>query len=135
LTTAQDMGAEFSLVRLEKLNWLLLAVVTAASGLIFSTAVAKGVLAGGLLANISFRMLKKDLTRVFAGPLEAAKARFFIKYYVRLAVLAVILFLLVSRHVVHLGGLLAGLSTVAISIGIIAAGAARKVFYTAREAS
>jgi hypothetical protein len=118
-----------------RLNWLLLVVMTAAGGLFFSPNFAKGIFIGGLIAIISFSLLKKDITRVLAGPLNAAKGRFLFKYYIRLTVLALILFFLVRYRAIHLVGLLVGLSTVVISIGIMVAGAAKKVALTAKEAS
>ena len=117
-----------------RLNWLLLVAMTAAGSLAVSPYFAKGVFIGGLIANISFILLKKDITRVLSGPLSAAKGRFLLKYYIRLTVLALILFFLVKYKSFHLVGLLLGLSTVVISIGIMVAGAARKVALTAKEA-
>jgi hypothetical protein len=129
-------GAEyFTLGKMGRLNWLLLVAMTAAGGLFVSPYFAKGVFIGGLIANISFILLKKDITRVLSGALSAAKGRFLIKYYIRLTVLALILFFLVRYRSIHLVGLLVGLSTVVISIGIMVAGAARKVALTAKEAS
>jgi hypothetical protein len=125
----------FPLDKLVRLNWLLLVVMTAAGGLCASPFFAKSLFIGGLISNISFILLKKDITRVLSGPLNAAKGRFLIKYYIRLTVLALILFFLVRYRSVHLVGLLLGLSTVVISIGIMVAGAARKVALTAKEAS
>ena len=125
----------FSLHKLDHLNWLLLLGMTAAGALFISPAFAKGLFIGGLIANISYILLKKDITRVLAGPLSAAKGRFLIKYYIRLTVLSLILFLLVKYKSIHLVGLLVGLSTVVISIGIMVAGAAKKVALTAKEAS
>jgi hypothetical protein len=125
----------FPLDKMGRMNWLLLAAMTAAGGLFVSPYFAKGLFMGGLIANISFILLKKDITRVLSGPLNAAKGRFLIKYYIRLTVLALILFFLVKYRAVHLVGLVVGLSTVVISIGITVAGAARKVALTAKEAS
>ena len=125
----------FPLDKLGRLNWMLLAAMTAAGGFFVSPYFAKGLFIGGLIANISFILLKKDISRVLSGPLSAAKGRFLIKYYIRLTVLALILFFLVRYKSIHLVGLLAGLSTVVISIGIMVAGAARKVALTAKEAS
>ena len=125
----------FPLDKMGRLNWLLLAAMAAAGGLFISPSFAKGLFIGGLIANISFILLKKDITRVLAGPLNAAKGRFLIKYYIRLTVLALILFFLVKYKSIHLVGLMVGLSTVVISIGIMVAGAARKVALTAKEAS
>lgn len=125
----------FPLDKMGRMNWFLLIVLTAASTLLISPYFAKGLFIGGLIANISFILLKKDITRILSGPLSAAKGRFLIKYYIRLTVLALILFFLVKYRSVHLVGLLVGLSTVVISIGIMVAGAARKVALTAKEAS
>ena len=125
----------FPLDRMGRLNWLLLAGMTAAGGLFISPYFAKGLFLGGLIANTSFILLKKDITGVLTGPLKAAKIRFLIKYYIRFTVLALILFFLVRYRSIHLVGLLVGLSTVVISIGIMVAGAARKVALTAKEAS
>ena len=118
-----------------RLNWLLLIAMTAAGTFFISPYFAKGLFIGGLIANISFILLKKDITRVLTGPLNAAKGRFLIKYYARLTVLTLILFFLVRYKSIHLVGLLVGLSTVVISIGIMVAGAAKKVALTAKEAS
>ena len=125
----------FPLDKLGRMNWLLLLGMTAAGGLFLSPSFAIGLFIGGLIANISFILLKKDITRVLAGPLNAAKGRFLIKYYIRLTVLALILFFLVRYTSIHLVGLLVGLSTVVLSIGIMVAGAAKKVALTAKEAS
>lgn len=125
----------FPLDRMGRLNWLLLVAMTAAGGLFFSPHFAKGLFIGGLIANISFILLKKDITRVLSGPLNSAKGRFLLKYYIRLTVLAIILFFLVKYRSVNFVGLLVGLSTVVISIGIMVAEAARKVALTAKEAS
>jgi len=125
----------FSLKKMGRLNWLLLAGMIAAGGFFVSPYFAKGLFIGGLIANISFLLLKKDITRVLAGPLNAAKGRFLIKYYIRLTVMALILFFLVRYKSIHLVGLLIGLSTVVISIGIMVAEAAGKVALNAKEAS
>ena len=125
----------FSLAKMGRLNWLLLAGMAAAGGLFVSPDFSKGLLVGGLLANISFVLLKRDINRVIAGPLNSAKVRFLIKYYIRLTVLALILFFLVKYSSINLVGLMVGLSTVVISIGIMAVGAAKKVALTAKEAS
>lgn len=125
----------FPLGKMARMNWLLLALMTAASGLFLSPSFAMGVFIGGIIANISFALLKRDITRVLDGPLNSAKGRFLLKYYIRLTGLVIILFCLVRYTSIHLAGLLTGLSTVVVSIGIMVAGAARKVALTAKEAS
>ena len=106
-------------------SWILLAVMLLGSWMIFSLEAAGSVLAGGLLANISFILLRRDLTRLLQGELEAVKVRFFIKYYARLTVIAVSLFLLISYQVVQVVGLLTGLSTIFLSIAAVAISSVR----------
>lgn len=125
---------DFPLLTVQVLNWLLLLVMVVAGWAAVSAFFAKGVLVGGLLANGSFFILKRDLARIMAGPLQIAKVRFFIKYYVRLSVLAVILYFLVRYHAVHVIGMVIGLSTVVLSIGFTTAGLAKKYFLVAKEA-
>ncbi len=126
---------EFPLAKLQIINWVLLIFMTLASWSIITPYFAKGVLVGGILANTSFIFLKKDLVRILAGPLHSAKARFFLKYYVRLAVLALILFMLVRYQIVHVVGLVTGLSTVVLSIGFVTASLVKRFFFAAKEAS
>jgi hypothetical protein len=127
--------SEFPLLTVQMSNWLLLLVLVAGSWIFTTPFVAKGVLAGGLIANVSFIILKRDLSKIMAGPIHIAKVRFFLRYYVRLAVLAVILFLLVKYRAVHVVGLVTGLSTVVLSIGFTTAGLVKKYFFVAKEAS
>ncbi len=114
-----------------KLNWLMLLAMTAAGWLFFSPHFAKGLFIGGLIVNVSFSLLRKDLTKALSGPLQSAKVLLLFKYSIRLTVLALILFFLIRYRSVHIIGLLVGLSTVVISIGITVAEAAKKVSLTA----
>ena len=107
-------------------SWMLVVVLFLCGWIIFGLEIAWGVLTGGLLANISFMLLKRDLTRLLQGELTAVKVRFFIKYYARLTVIAIGLFLLIKYQAVHLLGLLTGLSTIFISIAAVAISSARK---------
>ena len=125
----------FPLDKMGRLNWLLLLGMTAAAGLFISPSFAKGLFVGGLIANISFILLKKNITRALSGPLNGAKGLVLVKYYLRLTVVGVILFFLVKYKAIDFIGLLLGLSTVVISIGIMVAAAARKIALSAKEAS
>lgn len=115
-------------------NWLLLFVMTACGLFVFSAFSARSIFLGGAIANISFMLLKKDLTGLLRGELIGVKARFFVKYYARLTVLALLLYLLVRYQAVNNVGLLLGLSTVFLSVVITVAGEARKILYQAKEA-
>lgn len=123
-------AGDISLRVVQVVNWLALAGLAGAAWVGYSGFVARSVLIGGVIANASFFFLQRDLTRLLSGDLTAAKARFFMRYYVRLGIVVVILFLLVKFRQVHTVGLLVGLSTVLLGIGIAVAGAARRLYTT-----
>lgn len=125
---------DFPLGRVQRLNWILLAVFTVAAWWLFTLKIAEGVLIGSLIANISFLVLKRDLIKIFQGPVQLAKVRFFIKYYLRLFVLAAVLYLLVRYYQVHVVGLLTGLSTVVLSITVTAVDIVKKNAFSVKEA-
>ena len=116
-----------TLKEIQLYSWTILLIMTGTGWFLTKDQLVAGaIVTGGLIANISFWLLKKDLTRLLQGELAAVKARFFIKYYVRLAVITIILFLIVRYGAVHIMGLLTGLSTVFISIAAVAVLKTRK---------
>ncbi|MDH3393563.1 MAG: ATP synthase subunit I [Desulfobulbaceae bacterium] len=123
-----------SLKKVQTLNWLLLVAMSIAGLLFFSGLVAKSIFIGGLIVTVSFRFLERDLTKLLTGPLTAVKGRFFIKYYARFSVVAVILFFLIRYRAVDTTAMLVGLSTVLVSIIVTTAGEAKKILST-KEAS
>ncbi len=127
--------SQISLNKIRLYNWLLLIVLSLAGWLTFSAAMAQAILVGSLISCVSFELTKKDLTRLMQGPLQAVKGLFLIKYYARLSLIAVILFCAVKYGALNIGGLLVGLSTVLISIGINVAPESKKIFFNLKEAS
>lgn len=130
MAAADAPAGDLSLRLVQWVNWLALGTLVVAAWFGYSGFVARSVLVGGLIANGSFFFLKRDLTRLLGGDLTAAKARFFMRYYVRLGFVVVLLFLLVYYRQVQVVGLLVGLSTVLLGIGIAVAGAARRIYTT-----
>jgi len=124
-----------SLKKVETINWLLLVTMSVAGLLFFSGHVAKSIFIGGLIVTLSFRFLQRDLSKLLTGPLTAVKGRFFIKYYARFSIVAVILFLLIHNQVVNTTAMLVGLSTVLVSIIITTVGEAKKIYLSTKEAS
>lgn len=125
---AADAGTAL-LASVQRFNWLLLAVLIGGGWYMFSWPVAKSVLIGGLLANVSFYLLRRDINRFMDNFSQAGmnwkavkqieKVSFFLKFYGRLAILAVILYLLVSRVTVDVVGLVVGLSTIMLSVVVV----------------
>jgi hypothetical protein len=122
------------LKRIQIMNWLLTVAMGTAAWLVGSESTAKAVIAGGIIAATSFGWLKRDLSRLFQGPLTMLKGRFFIKYYARLLLLAALLFWLIRFHQIQPLGMLVGLSVVLLSIAVIAVGEAKRFYFPVKEA-
>lgn len=122
------------MARVQVVNWLLVMAMPLAAGLAFTWTMALAILIGALISNLSFMLLKNDLTKVMQGPLRAVKIRFFFTYYLRLSALAVLLYFLVRYGHVQVFGLLVGLSTVVAGIVIAAASQARNIYLSGKEA-
>lgn len=127
-TVGKNAGGDVSLVRIIQGNLLLLLLFTGAGWLFFSAFMAWSVFVGGAVANGSFLLLKKDLVALLRGSPDAARGRFFIRYYLRLAAMVAVLFLLIRYRQTQWAGLLVGLSTVPLSIVLVVAAAAKDIY-------
>ncbi len=125
---------EISLTKVLTVNWLLIVTVPLAAGLTFSWSIAWAILVGALIATVSFILLKNDMTKVMNGPIHAIKLQFFIKYYLRLTALAVVLYILVRHGHINVFGLLVGLSTVVLGIVIVAVSQVKNIYLSGKEA-
>jgi len=119
---------DVSLAKIVLGNLLLLLLFTGAGWLFFSPFMAWSIFAGGAVANGSFLLLKKDLVALLRGAPDVARGRFFIRYYLRLAAMGAVLFLLVRYRQVQWAGLLLGLSTVPLSIVLVVVAAAKDIY-------
>lgn len=102
--------------RLEVTNWVLLAVILAGSLFLRSTPFTLGILIGGLISIINFHWLYRNLVSVFTKHLARARAALMLRYYLRLAVTAFVLFWVISRDLADVIGLVVGLSIVVANI-------------------
>lgn len=102
--------------RLEVTNWVLLALLTFLSALWMPTRFVAGVVCGGLISIINFHWLYRNLRTVFTQLTDKAKSAVMIRYYLRFALTAVVLFVVVAKAMVDIVGLLIGLSVVVINI-------------------
>jgi len=102
--------------RLEITNWIILAALLAGSLLIGSARFSLGILCGGLISVVNFHWLYRNLLNVFANHLTRAKSALMIRYYIRLAVTAALLFWVIAGRHVDVIGLVIGLSVVFMNI-------------------
>ena len=100
----------------EKANWVFLIVGVLASHIFFSTEFALGVLAGGLIVTLNFQMMARTLKKAFGARQFTSWHVILVKYYIRLLISAVIIFILIFGQLVHPLGLIIGLSVVVASI-------------------
>lgn len=102
--------------QLARRNWIILALLLAASLPFGNISLSLGILAGGLTAIGGFHWLRRALTRLLQQPTDGARFRYQFGYLVRLLALAALLAVLVAVVRVHPLGLIIGLSVVVINL-------------------
>lgn len=107
-------------------NWLLLLSGGITGLMIAPEKFTLGIILGGLIVAINFHLLKSTLKKMFDPELVLNRGHslvfnIIVKYYIRFAVSAIIIYLLLSKQIVHPLGLVTGLSVVVASIFIAAA--------------
>ena len=102
--------------KIEIANWILLGVFVLLSLLIMPLDFALGVFLGGLICIVNFYQLYRNLMAVISGPSESAKSSMVVKYYIRLACVAIVLYFIITSGIVSVMGLLIGLSIVVINL-------------------
>ena len=75
-----------------------------------------GILLGGIVSIVNLYWLGRDLRVIFSNLSGKAKSAMMIRYYIRMAVTAVVLFFVITELPVDIIGLLVGLSLVVINI-------------------
>ncbi len=117
--------------KLQSYNYIS-SLVLALLGVVFvSAGFSLGVLVGGGIAVCNFHILQRALQQVFdPGLAFGRKAAYYLKYYVRLIVVAAVLYMLIKQGIVHPLGLISGLSVVVANIMIIAFTELWRIFRT-----
>ncbi|NOQ45285.1 MAG: hypothetical protein GQ559_01195 [Desulfobulbaceae bacterium] len=123
---------------IQKFSLLMLAVFSVGSWYIVNGLFALSVLVGGAMAIGSFFLLKNDIEQVInkvggAGSRmktvrTAEKIRFFVKFYARLIVLGLLMFVLVTKVNINMIGLAVGLSTIMSSVIIVILSKGRTIY-------
>ena len=104
--------------RIEIANWFFLAVLFIPSLILAPLKFALGVLLGGFICIINFHWLGRSLTSAFQNLdiSDNIKTPVMVRYYIRLAVTGIILYLLITGGAIEVIGLIVGLSVVVINI-------------------
>lgn len=102
--------------RLEITNWILLALLIAGGFVLCSVRFSLGIILGGLISVLNFHWLYHNLLSVFEGELSRLRSAVMRRYFVRLAVTAVLLFGIIAGDIADVIGLVIGLSVVVLNI-------------------
>ncbi len=102
--------------RIEITNWIILAVIFIPSLFLAQLKFSLGILLGGFVSIVNFHWMARGLRGIFQNLQGNPKGTVMVKYYIRLAIMAVVLYLLIANNVVDIVGLLIGLSVVIINI-------------------
>ena len=136
-----------SLKKVQVAGWMYLLVLTVGSWVIVSWSFAWAVLAGGIMSILSFMASHRDVvgfietlaaTRQVENDddtkkVKKSKTGFIIKFWFRIGVIGIILFLLIRSGKANVFGLILGLSTVVFTITFMAVSVARRYFFSGRR--
>ncbi|RPH40301.1 MAG: ATP synthase subunit I [Desulfobulbaceae bacterium] len=134
-----------SLRKMQVMSWVYLAVLMLGAGIIHSMFFAWSVFVGGVISIISFWVCHNDVIH-FIGTLTSTpddqgektrmkrgKAGYLIKFWVRIAIIGVVLLVFIKYQKVNIFGLILGLSTVVFTITFTAVNVARRYFFSGRR--
>ena len=146
LTTGAAVVDDFlSLPKMQVAGCIYLAVLTIAGWLFFSPTVAWSVFAGGMISLGSFWASYRDVRRLAArmtapadGPEQMAdrsfnKGGYLLKFWIRIAIIGVVLLLLIKSGTINALGLVLGLSTIVFTITFAALNAIRHYYFSGRR--
>lgn len=99
-------------------NWIILIILGSASFFLMSSTFTLGIIFGGLIIIANFNILQHTIRCSFSpdGVMKNNKLAIVAKYYFRLAILGIIIYILITNGWVNPIGLAIGLSIVVISI-------------------
>ena len=102
--------------KIEFINWIVLAILFIPALILTPFKFALGILLGGFISIINFYWMERGLRGLFTNTSENVKGPVMVKYYIRLAMTAVVLYFLIANETVNVIGLLIGLSVEVINI-------------------
>ena len=99
-------------------NWIFLLILGSLSSVFMSATFTLGVILGGLIIIANFSVLHHTIRSVFSdqGAMRGKKISVIAKFYFRLAIMGLIIYILITNGWVNPLGLTVGLSIVIFSI-------------------
>ncbi len=134
-----------SLQKMQVVGWTVLVIMTVVSALLMSLQFAGSVFIGGVISIVSFWLSYKDVVRlvdsVTSTPLPEAKKEsarlgqkgYLIKFWIRLAIIGVVLLLIIKSGMVNIFGLILGLSTVVVTITCMSMNVVYHYYFSGRR--
>ena len=99
-------------------NWVVLFILGAVSGVFMEIQFTLGVILGGLIIIANFSLLHHTMRKAFSdqSAMKGKKMALIAKFYFRLAIMGLIIYILITNGWVNPLGLVVGLSIVVLSI-------------------
>lgn len=131
--------------KMQVLSWACLLILCGGSWFFYSWEFAWAVAIGGVISIVSFMLTHQDVARFMKSldsseegqeekkTLKVGKSRYIIKFWLRLAIIGLILLMLIKSGKVNIFGLLVGLSTVVFTITLTTVGAAGRYIISSRR--
>lgn len=109
-------GKDPLLKKIELRSWLVVAAASVMCFIFASLPVALGILIGGAICSLNFQWMYRDARRALEGPADKAPRRVIGRFYLRLVVTGIVLFIIITRTSVDVIALVVGLSLVILTI-------------------
>lgn len=104
------------IVFIKRANWVLFASTSLVGLLLMPADFARGIIFGGLIVTVNFHLLARTLKKAFTPPHLVSHHVILAKYYLRFIASGIVIFVLISLHIVNPLGLFVGLSVVVASM-------------------
>ncbi|MGW8193059.1 MAG: ATP synthase subunit I [Desulforhopalus sp.] len=138
-------GNGATLQKMQRVGLAVLVVMTLVSATVGSLSFAGSVLVGGIISICSFWVANKDVVGLIdavssLSSVEDRKAQalrgqkgYLLKFWLRIAIIGVVLLLLIKSRVVNIFGLILGLSTVVLTVVFISLNVAVRYVFRGRR--
>ena len=134
-----------SLQKMQVTSWLYLAVIVVGSVIAFSFSFALSVFLGGVISILSFWASHTDVIRFVTNLTETSdieerekmakkgKGHYLLKFWIRIAIIGVVLLFVIKSGMINIFGLILGLSTVVFTVTLTMFSFAKHYFFSGRR--